>query len=136
MEVGGHVLTTFGLLGATPTCLMIMFGEVVVGMSAQLQTLFYPAGLEFFYAQSPHKMRGMMIGLFFFAWGVASAVSQGLITAFGFATSVTPVTCDFWYYLLYLLVVLVGVVGYLVLARAYKNRQRGERESDVFYRQQ
>lgn len=94
----------------------------------------FDAGLEFFYAQSPHKMRGMMIGFFFFAWGVATAMAQVFIVAFDKPSSV--LTCDFWYYLLYLCLAIFGCAAYAVLARCYRNRQRGEQESDRYYRPQ
>ncbi len=95
--------------------------------------IFFP-GLEFFYAQSPHKMRGMMVGLFFFAWGLSSAIARIMMIVFGHITSTTSMTCDFWYYLFYLFVALFGFLCYLFLSRRYQNRQRGEEDSDVFYR--
>ena len=91
-------------------------------------------GLEFFYAQSPHKMRGMMVGLFFFMWGMSSAVARTMMILFSQLGTVRAMTCDFWYYLLYLLFALFGFLCYTLLARRYKNRQRGEHDSDVFYR--
>lgn len=94
------------------------------------------AGLEFFYAQSPHKMRGMMVGLFFFTWGAAEGLTQVFITAFSYRRPSSPLTCDFWYYLLYLCIAILGCVAYAVLVRRYTNRQRGEQESDLFYRPQ
>ena len=83
-------------------------------------------------------MRGMMIGLTFFAWGLGTALSQAFITTFGFIKTTSHMLCDFWYYMFYTILVVVGTVGYIVVAKAYKNRQRGERsrESDLFYRQQ
>ena len=92
-------------------------------------------GLEFFYAQSPHKMRGMMIGLFFFVWGVASALAETLILMFSKIPHIgPPLTCDFWYYFMYVVYAVLAFVVYVVLACWYKNRQRGETDSDIFYR--
>ena len=94
-------------------------------------------GLEFLYAQSPHKMRGMMIGLFFLAWGVATGTAQALIKIFSYTNKpASLLTCDFWYYLSYQCLAVLGFVAYAVLLRNYKNRQRGEQDSDLFYRPQ
>ena len=77
-----------------------------------------------------------MIGLFFFAWGMSTVVSQSLVFAFGDIVSITRLTCDFWYYLFYLCLALLGIVAYGFLVWKYRNRQRGEQESDLFYRPQ
>ena len=79
-------------------------------------------------------MRGMMIGLFFFIWGLASANARIMMTAFGRSRSATPMTCDFWFNLFYMMVAVVGLACYLLVARRYRNRQRGEQDSDRFYR--
>lgn len=109
-------------------------------VSEPLQTLLLssyslPLGIEFFYAQSPHTMRGMMVGLFFFAWGVASTLTELTIFMFRELSLGPLLSCDIWYYLILLMVGLVGFILYVVVARRYKNRQRGEIKPERFYRQ-
>lgn len=77
-----------------------------------------------------------MIGLFFFIWGLATAMAQILIKAFSHSKG-PPMTCDFWYYLLHLFIAVIGFVVYALFASQYKNRERGElRDSQIFYRRQ
>ncbi len=76
----------------------------------------------------------MMIGLFFFMWGLSSAIAASSMFLFGYIRGTTSMTCDFWYYLFYLFVALFGFLCYLFLSRRYRNRQRGENDSDLFYR--
>lgn len=76
-----------------------------------------------------------MIGLFFFMWGIASAMAQVLIVVFGYHKG-PPLTCDVWYYLFYTILAVLGCVAYGLVARGYRNRQRGEQESVRFYRPQ
>ena len=80
-------------------------------------------------------MRGMMVGLFFFAWGVASSLVELTVLLFRETSPGHPLTCDLWYYLVVLGVGGLGLVTYVVVARRYKNRERGEIKPERFYRQ-
>lgn len=84
-------------------------------------------------------MRGMMVGLFFFTWGVASALIELTISLFKTYVTVGPqwslLPCDVWYYLILQAAAIIGFVMYVVVARKYKNRQRGEIKSERFYRE-
>lgn len=99
-------------------------------------------GLEFFYAQSPHNMRGMMIGLFFFTQGLFGTVATLILFIFSNGDAVKPLnvqdsreSCGFWYYSVFLVVVVLAVSLFCVVGRRYKNRHRGELEETMpFYR--
>ena len=88
------------------------------------------------YAQSPSNTRGMMTGLFFAITGVFSLLGAGgMSAAFKFLKPIHDIsqTCYFWYFLAVLCLSLVGLVVYIVAARMYKNRHRGELETSEPY---
>ena len=104
---------------------------------------FLRPGFEFFYAQSPYTMRGMMIGLFFFVLGFSSFLATAVLYIFSQKQWMGELdiknsneSCGFWYYLIFLIVAVVTSFLYVCIARWYKNRERGELdESELFYRQ-
>ena len=96
--------------------------------------LFYIAAYEFICAQSPHAMKGLLIGTFFTVKGVFQLISVLLVlvpfTTWKFETSFP--SCGFVYYLVNILVGLIGLVAYTWVARRYQYRQRDE--PDNIYR--
>ena len=89
------------------------------------------------YAQSPHSMRGMMVGLFFCVDGIFSTLSALIL--FGFSQgnwSTASLSCGFWYYIVFVILGTITFVPYVVFSRKYKNRIRGETESERYYRLQ
>lgn len=75
-----------------------------------------------------------MIGLVFFTWGCGSTIADIMLGIFSLKKAATPMTCEFWYYLVLLVIVIVGFVMYICVARWYKNRKRPEEDKDeVFY---
>ena len=78
-----------------------------------------------------------MTGLFFAISGVFSLIGDQI----GPIIAVQPIkdklptsqTCLFWYFLTVLCLSLVGLVVYIVGARMYKNRHRGELETSEPY---
>ena len=86
------------------------------------------------YAQSPHNMRGMMIGLFFWVEGIFSTLSAIVLFGFSYSSSGTRLSCGFWYYLVFMVVGIATFIPYIVFSRKYKNRTRGEVDSERYYR--
>ena len=80
-------------------------------------------------------MRGMMVGLFFFIWGIASTITEFLVALFERVDLDRTLTCGFWYYLIFLILAVIGLAMYVKVFRKYKNRQRGEIQSEKYYRQ-
>ncbi len=80
-------------------------------------------------------MRGMMIGFFFFMWGVASVITESIITIFQMRDLSGVLTCEFWYYFILLLISGVGLAVFLRVYVRYKNRERGEIIPVKYYRQ-
>ena len=94
----------------------------------------YIATYEFICAQSPHSMKGLLIGTFFAIRGVFQLL--GVIFLFAPFTfckvqSKFPV-CGFTYYLINIVIVLVGIVAFIIVSRRYQYRQRDE--PDNIYR--
>ena len=100
-----------------------------------LVTLFFCAVLEFVYAQSPHIMRGMMIGVVFWISSIFSSISSLILFLFSyhFVERLPHMSCGFWYYLLFLVFGIVTFTLYLIASRWYQNRRR-DTESGHYYR--
>ena len=97
--------------------------------------IFYIAIYEFIYSQSPHSMKGLMIGTFFAIRGTFQLLGA-LVFIFPFlawkSTSSFP-SCGFVYYLVNMVVALFGMVAYIWIARKYQNRQRDEPDNIYQY---
>ena len=97
-------------------------------------TFFYIASYEFICAQSPHAMKGLLIGMFFTVKGVFQLIGATVVLipfiSWDFNTSFP--SCGFVYYLINILVGLIGLVAYTWVARRYQYRQRDE--PDNIYR--
>ena len=96
--------------------------------------LFYTAIYEFICAQSPHAMKGLLIGTFFLIKGLFQFLGIMVVlipfTWWGFNTSFP--SCGFAYYLVNIIVAIIGLVAYTWVARRYQHRQRDE--PDNIYR--
>ena len=97
--------------------------------------IFYIAIYEFLYSQSPHSMKGLMIGTFFAIRGTFQLLGV-LIILFPFLgwkslSSPFP-SCGFVYNLVCIIVAFFGMVTFILIAKRYRNRQRDE--PDNIYR--
>ena len=96
-------------------------------LSSLSTVLFQVSLLQFICAQSPHSMKGMVIGLYFAMKGISIGISS-IITEqsiFSFIHQSFP-SCGMYYYLM---IIGVGVVGFLIfvfVAKRYKYRKRDE----------
>ena len=93
------------------------------------------ATFEFICAQSPHSMKGLLIGTFF--------TIKGVFQLIGVLAVLTPVTvwckshdklpiCGFIYYFLNIVILFIGIVTFTIVARRYQYRVRDE--PDNIYR--
>jgi hypothetical protein len=97
--------------------------------------LLYIAVYEFICAQSPHAMKGLVIGTFFAIKGVFQLL--GVITYLPFVLGWKNIgfsfpSCGFVYYLINAIIALIGIVAYTCVARRYQYRERDE--PDNIYR--
>ena len=83
---------------------------------------------EFLCAQTPHTMKGLIVGLSLASAGLSHALSGATLTTWTHAWSphVTYPTCAFWFYLFIIVVTVVGLVMFGIVAKWYKKRERNE----------
>ena len=97
--------------------------------------LFYIATFEFICAQSPHSMKGLLIGTYYAIKGafklLGVLVIYAPITAWCKSDEKFPV-CGFIYYLVNVVILLIGMIAFIIVARKYQYQQRDE--PDNIYR--
>ena len=123
---GSNIWTT---LNISAYCLLIQYFLNAIGYM-----FFYTATYEFVCAQSPHAMKGLVIGTFFAIKGVSQLL--GILITFApfipWNVTVPFPSCGFVYYLINAIIALIGIVAYTCVARKYQYRQRDE--PDNIYR--
>ena len=85
--------------------------------------------MEFIYAQSPHTMKGLLIGLLYFSKGVSAALAVAIFSILAIpvcAESLCNVTTNrlLWYNDIDMAVALIGLGMYTAAALLYKKRTR------------
>ena len=117
-------------IAISPHFLIIQFSLNAVGYM-----LLYIAIYEFICAQSPHSMKGLLIGTHF--------AIKGIFQLLGITFIYTPISvwcdyrkefpiCGFLYFLVNTIIALIGLIAFVLVARQYKKRQRDE--PDNIYR--
>ena len=89
--------------------------------------------IEFISAQSPHSMKGLLLGAFFSITGVFQFIGSVLIVPFARYTKdkyYPGFSCLFDYLILILVIAIVGLILFLVAAKKYKYRERDDRPYD------
>ena len=88
-------------------------------------TLLSIGGIEFFVSQTPYSMRGLIIGAGYGSVFVFTLIGYGLYGLFSqqfWGIGIT--SCEFWYFLSVLLVLIIFSGLLLAVGRWYKNRKR------------
>ena len=86
--------------------------------------------LEFISAQSPHTMKGLLLGVFYAFRGLF--ITLGCVATFPFAQEELwedqrgLLDCGFYYYLSNSVLGVIGLVVFLSVARRYRNRKRDD----------
>ena len=96
--------------------------------------LIYIGAYEFMCAQSPHAMKGLIIGIFYAIKGVSQLIAAMVIFVpfYMYRLKTNLPSCGFVYYLVNVVIALTGLVAYTCVARRYQYRQRDE--PDNIYR--
>ena len=88
---------------------------------------------EFISAQSPHTMKGVLVGLLFAVRGFFQLIEALLLFPFSvkdiwnkLVRETPQISCGFSYYLVTSIIALVGLVLFMIAARKYKYRKREE----------
>ena len=101
------------------TALILIVESVIgVGVVMTASSLF-----EFVMAQTPNRMRGIMMGLVLTMYG-ASELGVVLLTKLFHQLQATTPSCVFYYYLVLSQLMLLILVVYVILADHYKLRER------------
>lgn len=103
------------------TLLIIVQQVLAAFSSAVIQTSF----LEFVCAQSPHSMKGMLIGLSYAIKGLFQMMGTIFILFFSFQPTSSP-SCGFYYYTANIVIGLVIFAIFSYVAKRYKYRERDE----------
>ena len=93
--------------------------EILYGIS---YAMVFPTSLEFIIAQSPCEMRGLMVGLWYGAYGLGYVID--IIGRYPFNCKEDIVCQDIYYYVLKSAVVVIILTLFVILAKRYKLRVR------------
>ena len=93
--------------------------------------LIYTPVFEFICSQSPHSMKGLLIGLLYAIKGLYQVLATLLVVPFAVSYSSHPshvgqMSCGFYYYLVNIVIGLIAVLTYMWVAKKYKYRERDE----------
>ena len=112
----------------------ILLVNIPLGANIFGSMIFYIAIYEFLYSQSPHSMKGLMIGTFFAIRGTFQLLGILILFPFlGWRSSFPSFpSCGFIYNLTCMTIAFFGMAGYIWIAKKYQNRQRDE--PDNIYR--
>ena len=94
-------------------------------LSALSNMLIYIGSFEFICSQSPHSMKGMLIGLWYAIKGLFELLATLLVIPFMFWKHSFP-SCGFVYYLVNIVIGVFALTVYVCVARRYKKRERDE----------
>ena len=95
--------------------------------------LIYIALYEFICSQSPHSMKGLLIGLSFAIKGLFQVIAALLTLPFALAMHNTRISCGVSYYVMNTGVGVVAVLVYVWVSRKYKYRERDEPSNIYMY---
>ena len=103
-------------------------------LNAIAYTLVYIGAYEFILSQSPHTMKGLLLGSFFAIKGTFRLL--GVLTVYlpfiSWSSDSSFPSCGFVYYLTNTVIAVTGIVAYACIARSYQYRERDE--PDNIYR--
>ena len=98
-----------------------IISQVLYGIAFALT---YPTSLEFTIAQSPHKMRGFMVGLWYAAQGVGYTITINSKYLFACAKDLGMTCHSLYYFIAISVIILIILILFIVLAKRYKLRVR------------
>ena len=107
--------------------------NLLIGIGPTLLTVTI---FEFISAQSPHAMKGLLLGTYFAISGMYQFIASVVLVPFAshnfWTTKHHPsrAGCLFGYFLFLCLVAIIGMILFLVAARCYKYREREDRPYD------
>ena len=113
--------TSHGSANSLPIPLYwLLISDTVFGVG---HTLVICSSLEFIMAQSPNRMRGVMMGLGTVLLGFGLLIHYGLEKFIKHFSNATP-SCGFYYYLMLSIFLILTIVMSAITAKRYKLRER------------
>ena len=96
-------------------------------------TFFYPSAYAFICAQSPHAMKGLLIGTFFAIKGIFQLLGALISLSFQKWNQSFVMSCGSVYFLVNIVLSLAGLMAYICTASKYQYRQRDEPDNTYRY---
>ena len=95
-------------------------------LSALSRMLIYTGVFEFICSQSPHSMKGLIIGVFYAIRGLYQVLAALLVLPYSYGGTFKHLSCEFYFYLMNTVIGLVAVLVYVWIAKRYRYRVRDE----------
>ena len=105
------------------------FFIIQLALSALSHMLIYTGVFEFICSQSPHSMKGLLIGMLYAIKGLYQLLSTILLGSYlGVEYSNTSLypSCGVYYYLVNIVLGVAAVLAYMWVAKGYRYRERDE----------
>ena len=88
--------------------------------------LILTGGLEFVFAQAPHSMKGLLIGVYFGISGLYESTGWMVVNVFKYHKKNWIPSCEFYIFTVNTIVMLTSFLFFLVLSKKYKLRSHGD----------
>ena len=95
--------------------------------------LLVSSALEFMWAQAPSSMKGLILGLGFMFIGISTILQTALTAPFAIKEVAShipwdhaPLTCEIWYYLMELFIILIVLITAAVVVKMYNSSMQKE----------
>ena len=105
--------------------LVSLFFQIQKSLDSISKLLISVALCEFICAQSPHSMKGLLIGLSFAIRGLFELISAAVLVPFIYFRQAVP-TCGMEYFIINLIISVAALVVFICVAKQYKLRERDE----------
>ena len=113
----------YGLLSTSFNSYLIVISQLLESLSLILVSI---SGTEFIFSQTPYSMRGLTVGAVYGIMFIFTVIGYGIYWPFTqhFSWATGIISCEFWYLLSVLLVMIIFSVLLVIAGRWYKNRKR------------
>ena len=96
----------------------VVVPEILSGITTITFALIFLTSLEFTIAQSPHEMRGFMVGLWYAAFGVGYIFN--INGRYPFKCEEDIICQNLYYYTFKRVIILIILIVFLILAKRYR----------------
>ena len=108
-----------------------IISDILIGIGSPLVTVTI---YEFISAQSPHSMKGLILGMYYFICGVCQFITSIAVVPFSISQRLWVLSsrtgCLFGVLLFACVIGMIGLLAFIAAARWYKYRERDDRPYD------